>query len=217
MGSFQRRQEPEHRHGLELPHRLSPRTYAPCTTNPHTPDSTERARSGQSGRVLGRRRSKQDPRVDRSEPERADGPARGLPSALVELLLRYFGDLALPNYSAALTIVQRDPYRPLRNRLADAYDLHDSTDLQYDLGWSWWFHEPNLNVRVSFIGPFAVVLDRGGRVVRDVKTEAILAAEGFVVLDEQALSVPVEIWAPEVEGPLYEFLFEFDKGLPWAV
>src|SRR4051794_477200 len=46
-----RRQEPEHRHGLELPHWLSARTYASLLHNPENSDSTERARSGHSALV----------------------------------------------------------------------------------------------------------------------------------------------------------------------
>ena len=58
-GFLSRRQEPEHRHGLEPPHRLSPRTYASLHHQSANSDSTERAPSGHSallapGAELGR-------------------------------------------------------------------------------------------------------------------------------------------------------------------
>ena len=150
------------------------------------------------------------------EPDGSVEPAARITSALIELLLRYFGDGALPDYSAALTIVGREPFWPLREQLMRDNSFEDLTDVQYDLGWSWWLGYPVRNVRVSFVGPYAVVLDASGHVVSDNYIESVLTAEGFVVLGEAVLTSAVEIWAPEVQGTLYEFVFEFDRGLPWG-
>ena len=141
-----------------------------------------------------------------------------VPSAILELLLRYFGHAALPDYSASLDIVSRRPYQPLRERLMVRWSLEDLTDVQYDLGWSWWLSADVqvVNLRLSFVGPFAVLLDSSGTaMVRDDDVLALVQEEGFVVLTPAQLKVPVETWSPECSGELYEFLFEFDRGTPW--
>lgn len=85
---------------------------------------------------------------------------RVLGSALVEMFIRYFGDEAAPDYGRTLGIADRDPYRPLRDRLSSSVDLHDSSDWQYDLGPSWWFRrgDTSLNLRLSLVGPFVVLI-----------------------------------------------------------
>ena len=142
----------------------------------------------------------------------------GVPSAVIEMLLRYFGTAALPDFSASLDIVARDPYRPLRERLARSWSLEDLTDIQYDLGWSWWLRIDSrvLNLRLSFVGPYAVLLDgTGTATVDDDDVLQMVRDEGFLVLSREQLEAPVEIWTPEYGGGIYEFLFEFDRGTPW--
>jgi hypothetical protein len=138
--------------------------------------------------------------------------------AFVELLLRYFGRGALPDYSATPAIHDLDPYRPLRERLASMVDLHDSTDLNYDLGTSWWFSrgDVGLNLKLSYVGPFALLLRYPAwDVLAEDEVLDVVRAQGFSVVTHAQLEVPVRMWSPEVEGSLYEFLFEFDKGRPW--
>jgi hypothetical protein len=142
-----------------------------------------------------------------------------VPAAIVELLIRYFGSAALPDFSASQEIAAvRDPYSPLRDRLSLTWQVEDLTDFQYDLGWSWWLRRSNTvrNLRLSFVGPYAVVLDAEGREI-DSDNELISAiqVDGFIVLPSEELMAPVEIWSPEYTGSLYEFLFEFDRGTPW--
>jgi hypothetical protein len=141
-----------------------------------------------------------------------------VPSAVLELLLRYFGTAALPDFSAAIDIIARDPYRPLRGRLTERWSLEDSTDIQYDLGWSWWLGAGSrvVNLRLSFVGPYAVLLNSlGTATIYDDDVLALVRDEGFLVLSREQLEAPVEIWSPEYGGELYEFLFEFDRGTPW--
>jgi hypothetical protein len=141
-----------------------------------------------------------------------------LPAAVIELLIRYFGDAALPDYSASVGVVSRQPYQPLRDRLAANWHLHDSTDLQYDLGWSWWLDIGTqvVNLRLSFVGPYAVLLDRSGTsTIKSDEVARLVEDEGFAVLTREQLEMPVAVWSPECNGSLYEFLFEFDRGTPW--
>lgn len=137
--------------------------------------------------------------------------------AFVELLFRHFGCGALPDYSATVAIASRDPYRALREQLRSITGLDDSTDLNYDLGASWWFRRGDVswNLRLSFVGPFAVLLRDPGEVVTADPMLDAARSHGFTVLSRADLEIPVRVWEPEVQGSLYEFLFEFDNGTPW--
>jgi hypothetical protein len=141
----------------------------------------------------------------------------GFPSALVEALIRFFGAGALPDYAGSIEVIGRDPYRPLRLRLAALVNVEDLTDLHYDLGWSWWFSRCSgpVNLRLSFVGPYATLLDSCGNEVVDDEVLDLVRSEGFTVCSIDLLSLPVSIWEPEVQGSVYEFLFEFDNGTPW--
>jgi hypothetical protein len=143
----------------------------------------------------------------------------GVPVAITELLLRYFGAGALPDFSESQVIASvRDPYRPLRDRLENTWEFEDLTDFQYDLGWSWWLHRGDIvrNLRLSFVGPYALILDANGtNTISDAELTGTVQSDGFVILASEELMTPVEIWAPDYAGSLYEFLFEFDRGSPW--
>jgi len=138
--------------------------------------------------------------------------------ALVEVLFQYFGEGASPDYGKSLIVAGRDPHRPLRERLDLQLSIDDSTDLNYDLGSSWWWLNRSgetLNLRLSFVGPFATLIRHPDEVVTDDAVLDLVRSSGFVVLDRSRLEASVPIWEPEVQGTLYEFLFEFDKGTPW--
>jgi hypothetical protein len=143
-----------------------------------------------------------------------------VPAATTELMLRFFGDAATPDYSAAQACALRNAYSSVRESLREAaWDIEDRTDLQYDLGWSWWLRRDDItiNLRLSFVGPYAALLDaQQTSLAQCTDVEALLEHEGFDVLGLEELRTRVEIWAPECEGALYEFLFEFDRGTPWA-
>jgi hypothetical protein len=106
----------------------------------------------------------------------------------------------------------RDPYRPVRQALADRWELVDRTDPAHDLGVAWFLagHPLAYTVRLSYVGPYAVVL-RGDVPHLDggLVTDTVRAA-GFTLL-------PREILERRVEGgrTVYELLLERDLGLPW--
>jgi len=141
-----------------------------------------------------------------------------VPAAIGELLVRYFGGGSRPNYSETVRAIDREAYSSLRKYLeADpVVKLEDLTDLNTDLGW-WWSvtdGEERFSVRVSFVGPFAVVLS-AGKPVYDNRVCQILRDQGFILLSLAQMETRVSLWGPEDEAPLYEYLFCFDHGLPW--
>lgn len=141
-----------------------------------------------------------------------------IPPAIREMVYRYFGAGAHPDYAKTLPIMQRDPYRKVREELAQHWTLRDITDYNSDLGFVYALenHEDRPTVRLSLVGPFSVITDPTGEIISDPHLDEILASNGFSSLEREILELPVDIWEPEARGCLYEFLFEFDEGLPWA-
>lgn len=138
---------------------------------------------------------------------------------MLELLVRYFGTATAPDYGRTPELLARDPYRRVREQLqALCARVLDLTDLNYDLAAVYALEQRSglPTVRLSLVGPYAVVLGPKGDLHDDKDVAALLAGEGFQVLrDRELLEQPVHYWGPEFIGPLYEFLFEFDQGLPW--
>jgi hypothetical protein len=141
-----------------------------------------------------------------------------VPVAMLEVIGRFFGFAALPDYSRSLAVFERDPYLPLRTRLATLWSLLDLTDYNSDLGFVYVLgdHPARLTVRLSIVGPYAVLLDESGHVVQPLDVSEVVRTAGFVLLGQEVLELQVDIWGPEFGGSVYEFLFEFDQGLPWA-
>lgn len=142
-----------------------------------------------------------------------------LPLAIAELVIRFFGVGARPQHDQTLSMFERRPYQALFERLAAEWEVEDLSDPNYDLGPRWWVAMPgaaSLDVRLSFVGPYFLVLDGAGQPTRCDKVEELLIADGFIQLDKELLETPVRIWETEVEGVAYEFIFEFDQGLPWS-
>jgi hypothetical protein len=140
-----------------------------------------------------------------------------IPCAWLELLVRYFGT-TVPDYSATLLVAARDPYRQLRDRLVDASLLfEDLTDFNYDLGPVLWVTSGSqkLCIRLSFVGPFAIILDELGRPTSDGALQEILGLEGFLVPTPDQLEMVVECWGAEHAATLFEYIFQFDSGVPW--
>lgn len=133
------------------------------------------------------------------------------------MLVRYFGTAASPDYSATLAILARDPYREVRQQLASYWPVVDLTDPNSDLGFAYALegHDELPTVRLSVVGPFATITDVRGGDAFDDTLESLLSAAGFAMLRRQVLEIPVTFWEPEATGCIYEFLFEFDQGLPW--
>jgi hypothetical protein len=133
------------------------------------------------------------------------------------MVFRFFGPGAIPNFSGTKAVLDRDPYRPLRDQFSERWRVADSTDLNYDVSFQWGLldHPEPLTLRLSMVGPYAVIIRRGTELVDDPEIDAILVQAGFIKLSKDILSLPVPTWEPEYSAALYEFLFAFDEGLPW--
>lgn len=141
-----------------------------------------------------------------------------LPLAIVELLKRFFGLGARPLYGQTLAVFAGRPYQALFEQLASVGTIEDLSDPNYDLGPRWWVTSSmgaSIDVRISYVGPYFVILNEAGQPARSGPVEELLVAAGFVQLDRKVLEMPVRIWEPEVAGSAYEFIFAFDQGLPW--
>ena len=140
------------------------------------------------------------------------------PEAILELILRYFGEAALPDFGRTLSIFERAPYRQLRERLVSGGELTDLTDLNHDLGWRWWVLREDrgpVDLRISFVGPYYLMLDSRGNPTEDAFLQSALVAAGLHCVDRETLERQVTVWEPEASGSIYEYLFEFDAGIPW--
>lgn len=140
-----------------------------------------------------------------------------VPIAIAELLGRFFGRGDRPNYSGTLALIERDPYAEVREALAGRWRLTEYTDYNSDLSFNYSieFSATGAEVRLSMVGPYAVVLSTTGEVTDIPEIAEVLVKAGFHLLDQPMLSRPVSLWGPEYELPLYEYLFEFDMDLPW--
>jgi hypothetical protein len=55
-----------------------------------------------------------------------------------------------------------------------------------------------------------------GMLAECFELESVLVRSGFQTLTRGVLERSVDFWESEATGSLYEILFEFDQGLPWA-
>jgi hypothetical protein len=97
------------------------------------------------------------------------------------------------------------------------WEIFDLTDYNSDLGFVYALvsHPARLTVRLSLVGPYAVILTEAGQIADAADVADILHSAGFQLLAREVLELPVTAWSPEAEGSVYEFLFEFDRGVPW--
>jgi hypothetical protein len=141
-----------------------------------------------------------------------------IPVAMAEMITRFFGSAAHPDYSGMRDVFARDPYRPLRELLSRRWDVFDRSDPNYDLGFVYVLtdHPDRLTVRLSAVGPYAAIVDGNWRFVCDGDVADLIIQAGFRLLDRVQLEEPVLVWEPEATGSVYEFLFEFDQDPPWV-
>ncbi|MFI2754518.1 hypothetical protein ACGIF2_14900 [Cellulomonas sp. P22] len=140
-----------------------------------------------------------------------------LPAAMVEMIVQFFGRGPQPSYGKAFEIIERDPYRRVRERFNADWGAYDFTDHNSDVASvvNLPGHPRRLAVRLSIVGSYAYVNDYGGRAVDDPEIAGTLAAEGFLVLPRELLMRPVPLWEPEFPVTVWELLFQFDEEPPW--
>ncbi|GAB4057929.1 hypothetical protein [Catellatospora paridis] len=137
-----------------------------------------------------------------------------------------------PNRSFVTAAVDRLPYRDLCHELAALGRVADDTDVNCDVSFTLVLHGPEpLMVRLSMVGPYAVVLHVGdalasGRLLlprRRGNSETaqhvlhLLSRHGLILLDEGELAtrVPLALTGPGTDATLYAALFEPEADLPW--
>jgi hypothetical protein len=140
-----------------------------------------------------------------------------VPPAILEAILQYFGDAALPDFSRTPGILARDPYRKVLQRVSQLGEVKDFTDLNSDLGCAWSISLPDGAVvaRLSVVGPYAIVT-REENMIQQGELHDLLSQEGFIFLSAEVMAASVTIWEPEYVASVYEMLFEFDQDLPWS-
>lgn len=144
-----------------------------------------------------------------------------------------YGSLEDPNWFFVRRQWNADPYGAVRDEIAQRLRLRDDTDLNYDRSFVWLVDTADGGrvVRVSMVGPYAVVLTcrkwplgcdvivPGREVDNDDRTiTAILVKHELLVLDAETLSSPMPLHgllnvAPN-ECKVYHALFEDAEGVP---
>jgi hypothetical protein len=140
------------------------------------------------------------------------------PSAMRELVIRYFGEGPVPDFSRTPAILSRDPYKNVAVSFSRLGEVSDITSVDSDLGFVYAIagHPDNPTIRLSVVGPYALVTNEVGKVIYPPDVVDLVRREGFVFVDRDVLERPFTYWAPAFVAPLYEFIFEFDEGFPWA-
>lgn len=155
-------------------------------------------------------------------------------SVYVEQLRRAYGDLNNPRRSFALDCLRRAPYKAVFAQLAQNVPAVDGTDINSDVCFTYILEwSPVLIVKLSMVGPYAVILSFGGNGL-DVSAELhfpgeggeqgaclrvvgeVLAEHGFVLPSRSHLEHPVPM---SIDGhssaSLYAALFEPRGLIPW--
>jgi hypothetical protein len=140
------------------------------------------------------------------------------PVAIYEMVFQFFGGSDTPTWLATHEIFPRDPYRQVREGLAAVWEIEDLTDYNYSLSFTYFFptHPLKPKLMLSFVAPCAILVGWNDELVNDPSIEAFAEQWGFTFLDRETLELPVHFWEASNPGTLYEYLFEFDLGTPWA-
>ncbi|WP_144119106.1 hypothetical protein [Catellatospora sichuanensis] len=157
---------------------------------------------------------------------------QALVTRCIEDLRTAYRDPALPNRSFVGAALDRLPYRDLCQELAALGPVEDDTEVNCDVCFTLVLPGPeSLLVRLSMVGPYAVVLRFGetpaarrlllprrrgyGEVAQRVLH--LLTRHGLILLDEAELAtrVPLALTGAGTDTTLYAALFEPDADLPW--
>lgn len=144
-----------------------------------------------------------------------------LPIVLTEMLLRFYGWGAERNFSQVWDVYSRRPYDPLLRALRSVGGFSDLTDINDEVSFS--FSTASLSIRLSMIGPYAVVLEGPTEglwypvsAAEDgdlAQVLGLVSAGGFELLDRDLLERSVSIWDEDLS--VYAALFVNDDRLPW--
>jgi hypothetical protein len=165
----------------------------------------------------------------------AETNRREVPAAYVEHLRSSYGSLTSPTRHFVLDTANRAPFTQVLRDLAELAPVEDDTDINCDVCFTLIMTGvPPLFVKLSMVGPYAVVLLFGDDGLADQgrlllphrphdtgdlveKVFAILLNHGFVLPDAGLLESPAPITLTDDDGEtlLYAALFEPDGDIPW--
>lgn len=154
---------------------------------------------------------------------------------LRKLVIERYGSLDEPSFHWVGPEYDRDSFGSLRSRLETTFAVEDITDLNSDVSFGYWLDarfaaHPRLTLRLSLVGPYAVLLRHKGpppEVVVDGEDDcrpgpeafvcSQLAEHGIEILDREQISSPVPLALFETEigrVRMYQALFVDTDFLP---
>ena len=147
--------------------------------------------------------------------------AADFPVSLTEMLFRFYGPGAQRHYSQVSDVFSRRPYDQLFRSLLETDDFEDITDVNDEVSFS--FAAPGWVVRLSMVGPYALVLEGppSGPWLPTIESAEhsvseglrLIRQHGFQVLEREMLERVVPLWSDEIS--LYRALFVNDDWHPW--
>ncbi|MBP2337987.1 hypothetical protein JOF41_004165 [Saccharothrix coeruleofusca] len=155
-----------------------------------------------------------------------------IPSVYERYLRQSYGDLSSPQRRFALEMANRQPFEGIAHELAEVGPVADDTDINCDVCFTYIVHaERPLSVKLSMVGPYAVVLSsaldgqRGTVLVParpptgtpEARVMSVVAAHGFVIVPDEHLEarVPLAVGEGRDEVTLYAALFEPEGEVFW--
>jgi hypothetical protein len=147
-------------------------------------------------------------------------------AAIIEMLIRFYGAGAKRDFTDVLGVFIRKPYEAIREHLRRAVgrDLEDITDPNDET--SFGFALDRYVLRLSMIGPYALLLKREDqsdqwtpveRAASELERELIeiARAHGFLVMGREELESIADLWGDEPATSLYHLLFVAEGEMPW--
>jgi len=148
------------------------------------------------------------------------------PVAVLLQLLRFYGDAAAPDRRSISRVFDDRPYDALLARLGQMGRVVDTTDINEDVSFAWAIEVGSFTwlIRLSMVGPYALVTDYEGRaLVGPCGTLidgalAMIEEEGFVLTGRSFNDRGVDVWGPE-EGlaSCFQALFQMGGEPPWSL
>jgi hypothetical protein len=138
------------------------------------------------------------------------------PVAYLEQLRKSYGDPDAPRRDFALAAADREPFARVRSDLSAIGPVLDDTDVNDDVCFTYIVgQQPPLVVKLSMVGPYAVVLSSRGELLTHPVLAGVLRKHGFILPSRDILESMVPISFPGRSEPatLYAALFEPEGSL----
>lgn len=147
-------------------------------------------------------------------------------AAIIEMLIRFYGAGAKRDFSDVLGVFVRKPYEAVQEDLRKATGRHfeDITDPNDET--SFGSAIDGYVLRLSMVGPFALLLrreDDSGRWIpvespaTELERKLLDSARGhgFILMSRDELECTAQVWGDEPATSLYHLLFIAEGEMPW--